>query len=66
MSAVLDRVVELAQAFELTEDLAVARTTEYMRFMALKAKHDLPGVPSMLAPSALVDTVWHCHLLDTE
>ena len=67
IQAVFDRVVQLAKSsLDLSDEDAKARTTEYMRFMRLKARHDKPDKPSKLAPSALVDEIWHAHILDTK
>ena len=49
----------------LTPPVALSHSIEYYRFMALKATIDTDGLPSKLAPSYLVDQLWHTHLLDT-
>ena len=49
----------------LNPQQAVARTTEYLRFMQLKKDDDDEFGPSGLAPSRLVDELWHAHLQDT-
>jgi hypothetical protein len=49
----------------LTPPVALSHSIEYYRFMALKATNDTDGLPSKLAPSYLVDQLWHTHLLDT-
>ena len=65
-AAILDRIQLLAQeVMDLTPPEALSLSTEYFRFMALKAANDTDGLPSKLAPSAQVDQLWHTHLLDT-
>ena len=65
-AAILDRIQLLAQeVMDLTPPEAISLSTEYFRFMALKAANDTDGLPSKLAPSAQVDQLWHTHLLDT-
>ena len=49
----------------LTPLVALSHSIEYYRFMALKATNDTDGLPSKLAPSYLVDQLWHTHLMDT-
>lgn len=49
----------------LSSSSATSRTTEYLRFMKLKAVHDEPDKPSELAPSFKVDELLSKHLLDT-
>ena len=65
-AAILDRIQLLAEEIlNLTPPEALSLSVEYFRFMALKAANDTDGLPSKLAPSALVDQLWHTHLLDT-
>jgi hypothetical protein len=63
LDAVRARVIQIisAQQLQLTADQAARRTDEYIKFMQLKVEH--LAVP--LAPSHVVDKVWHSHLLDT-
>ena len=49
----------------LTPPVALSHSIEYCRFKALKATNDTDSLPSKLAPSYLVDQLWHTHLLDT-
>lgn len=66
MRTVKARVEILAREilhFSLEKSKAVA--VEYLRFMQLKAKYDKPNARSDLAPSGIVDQMWHTHLLDT-
>ena len=74
----LDDVVELnleitARLEQICQELmnksprdATVCSTEYLRFMHLKAVYDVDGVPSKLAPSSEVDELWHKHLSDTK
>jgi hypothetical protein len=63
LEAVRARVVQIisAQQLQLTADQAARRADEYIKFMQLKVEH--PTVP--LAPSRVVNQVWHNHILDT-
>ncbi|KNE64956.1 hypothetical protein AMAG_10621 [Allomyces macrogynus ATCC 38327] len=42
-------------------DIAIS---EYRRFLALKLAHN-DGHAALLSPSAVIDAVWHAHILDT-
>ena len=63
---VMNRIQLIGQVVgHLSPAAALLHTVEYYRFMALKAEYDKDDVPSTLAPSALIDDLWHAHLLDT-
>ena len=63
---VMNRIQLIGQEVgHLSPAAALLHTVEYYRFMALKAEYDKDDVPSTLAPSALIDDLWHAHLLDT-
>ena len=60
----LEQICE--ELLQLSPEKASAYSAEYLRFMHLKAACDAEGVPSILAPSRAVDSIWHKHLLDTK
>jgi hypothetical protein len=63
---VIDRIQLLGQKImHLNSAAALSTSIEYYRFMAMKAEYDIDDEPSKLAPSALIDDLWHTHLLDT-
>lgn len=63
---VIDRIQLLGQNLkQLNPAEALSLSIEYYRFMALKVESDIDDKPSKLAPSALIDDMWHTHLLDT-
>lgn len=65
-SKITERLKKICRnLLKLSPQDAIAYTTEYLRFMHLKAASDVDGVPSILAPSPAVDELWHQHLLDT-
>jgi ubiquitin-large subunit ribosomal protein L40e len=53
------------ELLQLSPENSTVYSAEYLRFMHLKAAHDVDGEPSILAPSPAVDELWHKHLLDT-
>ena len=53
------------ELLELSSSDATVYSAEYLKFMHLKADHDVQGERSILAPSPAVDELWHKHLLDT-
>jgi hypothetical protein len=63
---VIDRIQLLGQKImHLNSAAALSTSIEYYRFMAMKVEYDMDEEPSKLAPSALIDDLWHTHLLDT-
>ena len=54
-----------SELLELSPENSIAYSAEYLRFMHLKAAHDIDGKRTILAPSPAVDGLWHKHLLDT-
>ena len=53
------------ELLELSPQDATVYSAEYLKFMHLKADHDVHEERSILAPSPAVEELWHKHLLDT-
>ena len=64
VSARVQQLIKDGEA--VSNEAAKARTKENLRFMKMKARCDQTDQSSDLAPSAIVNDVWHKHLLDTK
>ncbi|KAJ3374540.1 hypothetical protein GGF31_007318 [Allomyces arbusculus] len=50
--------------YAMPADLIDLAIHEYRRFLVLKVAHN-DGQAVLLSPSAIIDAVWHAHILDT-